>query len=71
MFNDLEGITCIQDDVDGKIDVGRADSRRVERQAADLERDFQREAGARDEYVEGVRAFLEKRPADFRPVAGA
>src|SRR5579863_961466 len=29
----------------------------------DLERDFQREAGARDEYVEGVRAFLEKRPA--------
>jgi 2-(1,2-epoxy-1,2-dihydrophenyl)acetyl-CoA isomerase len=34
----------------------------------DLERDFQREAGARDEYVEGVRAFLEKRPADFRPV---
>ena len=37
----------------------------------DLERDFQREAGARDEYVEGVRAFLEKRPADFRPVAGA
>ena len=37
----------------------------------DLERDFQREAGARDEYVEGVRAFLEKRPADFRRVAGA
>jgi 2-(1,2-epoxy-1,2-dihydrophenyl)acetyl-CoA isomerase len=35
-----------------------------------LERDLQREAGARDEYVEGVRAFLEKRPADFRP-AGA
>lgn len=31
----------------------------------DLERDFQREAGARDEYVEGVRAFLERRPADF------
>ena len=32
----------------------------------DLERDLQREAGGRDEYVEGVRAFLEKRPADFR-----
>jgi 2-(1,2-epoxy-1,2-dihydrophenyl)acetyl-CoA isomerase len=32
----------------------------------DLERDLQREAGAADEYVEGVRAFLEKRPADFR-----
>jgi 2-(1,2-epoxy-1,2-dihydrophenyl)acetyl-CoA isomerase len=32
----------------------------------DLERDLQREAGAGDEYVEGVRAFLEKRPADFR-----
>ena len=35
----------------------------------DLERDLQREAGGRDEYVEGVRAFLEKRPADFRRVA--
>ena len=35
----------------------------------DLERDLQREAGTRDEYVEGVRAFLEKRPADFRRVA--
>jgi len=32
----------------------------------DLERDLQREAGAADEYVEGVRAFLEKRPAVFR-----
>ena len=32
----------------------------------DIERDLQREAGASDEYVEGVRAFLEKRPADFR-----
>jgi 2-(1,2-epoxy-1,2-dihydrophenyl)acetyl-CoA isomerase len=31
----------------------------------DLERDLQREAGAADEYREGVRAFLEKRPADF------
>src|SRR5208282_2012531 len=31
----------------------------------DLERDLQREAGGRDEYREGVRAFLEKRPADF------
>jgi len=38
----------------------------------DLERDLQREAGARDEYVEGVRAFQEKRPADFlRKGAGA
>jgi 2-(1,2-epoxy-1,2-dihydrophenyl)acetyl-CoA isomerase len=32
----------------------------------DFERDLQREAGRADEYVEGVRAFLEKRPADFR-----
>ncbi len=32
----------------------------------DLERDLQREAGAADEYVEGVSAFLEKRPANFR-----
>jgi 2-(1,2-epoxy-1,2-dihydrophenyl)acetyl-CoA isomerase len=31
----------------------------------DLERDLQREAGASDEYVEGVRAFLDKRPANF------
>ena len=31
----------------------------------DLERDLQREAGASDDYGEGVRAFLEKRPADF------
>jgi 2-(1,2-epoxy-1,2-dihydrophenyl)acetyl-CoA isomerase len=31
----------------------------------DRERDLQREAGAADEYREGVRAFLEKRPADF------
>ena len=34
----------------------------------DLERDLQREAGMRDEYVEGVRAFLEKRPANFAGV---
>jgi 2-(1,2-epoxy-1,2-dihydrophenyl)acetyl-CoA isomerase len=34
----------------------------------DLERDLQRQAGAADEYIEGVRAFLEKRPADFRAV---
>jgi 2-(1,2-epoxy-1,2-dihydrophenyl)acetyl-CoA isomerase len=31
----------------------------------DLERDLQREAGRSDDYVEGVRAFLEKRPANF------
>jgi 2-(1,2-epoxy-1,2-dihydrophenyl)acetyl-CoA isomerase len=31
----------------------------------DLERDLQREAGRGDEYVEGVRAFLDKRPANF------
>jgi 2-(1,2-epoxy-1,2-dihydrophenyl)acetyl-CoA isomerase len=34
----------------------------------DLERDLQREAGAADEYIEGVRAFLEKRPANYRSV---
>jgi 2-(1,2-epoxy-1,2-dihydrophenyl)acetyl-CoA isomerase len=32
----------------------------------DLERDLQRQAGTADEYAEGVRAFFEKRPADFR-----
>ena len=32
----------------------------------DLERDLQRLAGATDEFVEGVLAFLEKRPANFR-----
>jgi 2-(1,2-epoxy-1,2-dihydrophenyl)acetyl-CoA isomerase len=32
----------------------------------DLERDLQREAGAGDDYAEGVRAFLDKRPANFR-----
>jgi 2-(1,2-epoxy-1,2-dihydrophenyl)acetyl-CoA isomerase len=31
----------------------------------DLERDLQREAGAGEDYKEGVRAFLEKRPAKF------
>jgi 2-(1,2-epoxy-1,2-dihydrophenyl)acetyl-CoA isomerase len=37
----------------------------------DLERDLQREAGFGDEFVEGVRAFLDKRPADFRRKPGA
>jgi 2-(1,2-epoxy-1,2-dihydrophenyl)acetyl-CoA isomerase len=32
----------------------------------DLERDLQREAGHTEDYREGVRAFLEKRPAVFR-----
>ena len=32
----------------------------------DLERDLQREAGAGDDYAEGVRAFLDKRPAKFQ-----
>jgi 2-(1,2-epoxy-1,2-dihydrophenyl)acetyl-CoA isomerase len=32
----------------------------------DLERDLQREAGLSDEFMEGVRAFLDKRPPDFR-----
>ena len=32
----------------------------------DLERDLQREAGKSDEYLEGVRAFLEKRPVNFQ-----
>jgi 2-(1,2-epoxy-1,2-dihydrophenyl)acetyl-CoA isomerase len=31
----------------------------------DLERDIQREAGVSDDYLEGVRAFLDKRPANF------
>jgi 2-(1,2-epoxy-1,2-dihydrophenyl)acetyl-CoA isomerase len=35
----------------------------------DLERDLQREAGAGDEFAEGVKAFLEKRPANFRAKA--
>jgi 2-(1,2-epoxy-1,2-dihydrophenyl)acetyl-CoA isomerase len=38
----------------------------------DLERDLQREAGASDDYIEGVRAFLDKRPANFgRKLPGA
>ena len=32
----------------------------------DLERDLQREAGRTEDYREGVRAFLEKRPAKFK-----
>jgi len=36
----------------------------------DLERDLQRAAGEADEYIEGVRAFIEKRAPDFRTKAG-
>jgi 2-(1,2-epoxy-1,2-dihydrophenyl)acetyl-CoA isomerase len=32
----------------------------------DLERDLQREAGRNDDYLEGVRAFLDKRPVNFQ-----
>jgi len=32
----------------------------------DLERDLQREAGKSDDYLEGVRAFLDKRPVNFQ-----
>ena len=32
----------------------------------DLERDLQREAGSSDDYLEGVRAFLDKRPVNFQ-----
>lgn len=34
-----------------------------------LERDLQREAGTADEYLEGVRAFIEKRAPNFRAKA--
>ena len=37
----------------------------------DLERDLQREAGFGDEFTEGVRAFLDKRPPDFQRKPGA
>ena len=36
----------------------------------DLERQLQREAGMSDDYKEGVAAFLQKRPADYRRKAG-
>ena len=36
----------------------------------DLERDLQREAGRTDDFVEGVRAFLEKRQANFGAAKG-
>ncbi len=35
-------------------------------QQLDLERDLQREAGKTDDYLEGVSAFLERRPAAFK-----
>ncbi|MGI9434645.1 MAG: 2-(1,2-epoxy-1,2-dihydrophenyl)acetyl-CoA isomerase PaaG [Geminicoccaceae bacterium] len=35
-------------------------------QQLDLERDLQREAGGTEDYLEGVRAFLERRPAVFK-----
>lgn len=35
-------------------------------QQLDLERDLQREAGRTEDYQEGVRAFLERRPATFK-----
>ncbi|MTH98247.1 2-(1,2-epoxy-1,2-dihydrophenyl)acetyl-CoA isomerase PaaG [Roseibium sp. RKSG952] len=35
-------------------------------QQLDLERDYQREAGRSGDYAEGVAAFLEKRPAEFK-----
>ena len=35
-------------------------------QQLDLERDFQREAGRSGDYAEGVAAFLEKRPPEYR-----
>ncbi|MBV8107497.1 MAG: 2-(1,2-epoxy-1,2-dihydrophenyl)acetyl-CoA isomerase [Hyphomicrobiales bacterium] len=36
----------------------------------DLERDLQREAGRADDFAEGVRAFLEKRQANFSTARG-